>query len=38
MPKMTLYRIKGTTEWKVLGKSSAIKLAVLGVKFTTKTL
>ena len=36
--KLTLYRIKGTTEWKVLGQSAAIMLLRTGVKYSTKTI
>ena len=38
MPKITLYRIKGTSEWKVFGIAAAIKLAQTGQKFSTRTL
>ena len=38
MLRLTLYRIQGTTEWKVLGKSAAIMLLRTGAKYSTRTL
>jgi hypothetical protein len=38
MPKITLYKIKGTTEWKIFGIAAAIRLATTGQKFSTRTL
>jgi hypothetical protein len=38
MPKLTVYRIKGTTEWLALGKAAAFRLLISGVEYVTKTL
>jgi hypothetical protein len=38
MLKMTLYRIKGTSEWKVLSTSAVFMLLRTGSKYSTRTL